>query len=95
MSSFEMGQENTTIILHYEKREYDHLIHRKEESGMVAARYLFRHVVPDFDNVVEQLQEVRCTFMVVDNPMPNTLEKYDEAIHQEMEEVETIPEDWK
>lgn len=95
MSNFEMGRENTTIILHYEKHEYDHLIHRREEAGMVVARYMFRHIVPDFDRVVEKLQELRCTFMVVEDPMSNTLEKYDEAIRQEMEKVTSPPEDWQ
>lgn len=94
MTNFEMDATNSMIITHYESDEYDHIIHRKEQAGMVVAHYIFRGQMDNFDDIAKQLMDVKCTTLITGEPSEATLEKFEEFVASLLPKTDTFPEAW-
>lgn len=74
--------------------EYDHIIHRKEQAGMVVAHYLFRGQVEDFDKLLKKLVDQKTSMLSLDEPSQGTLEKFEEFVASQLPKTDTFPEAW-
>ncbi len=84
-------RKNTILFAHYRQPEFDHIVLRKEEAGMVLAHYIFRPNVPNFDEVQQAMINAEYPVMAQRDATPATIEKFE---GQFALPVNTFPEEW-